>query len=84
VVFSYSHHSRFKFTAISGNRQKGKPMIITTWIKNADRVVGWDADRQTHYYLRGADVVCSDNTIRFVGKNYSGEAVTDQRVAYDE
>lgn len=42
-----------------------------TWIKNADWVVAWDAEQQSHRYLRNADVVFDGDTIVFVGNNYN-------------
>ncbi len=47
-------------------------MSQTTCIRNADWVVSWNAEKQRHQYLRGADVAFTGNKIEFVGKRYSG------------
>jgi cytosine/adenosine deaminase-related metal-dependent hydrolase len=52
--------------------------MTTTWIKNADWIVAWDAGRQTHAYLRNADLVFSGNRIEFVGKDYQDSAGATQ------
>jgi cytosine/adenosine deaminase-related metal-dependent hydrolase len=48
--------------------------MTTTWIKNADWVVAWDAGNARHAYVRGADVVFTGNTIMHVGPGYAGTA----------
>lgn len=47
-------------------------MSQTTCIRNADWVVSWNAEKQRHQYLRGADVAFTGNTIEFVGPRYTG------------
>lgn len=49
-------------------------MTRTTWIRNADWVVAWDAPGRRHVYLRDADVAFRGNAIAFVGKGYRGGA----------
>ena len=44
----------------------------TTCIRNASWVVAWDDDAMEHRYLSDGDVVFTDNTIDFVGKNFTG------------
>jgi cytosine/adenosine deaminase-related metal-dependent hydrolase/mannose-6-phosphate isomerase-like protein (cupin superfamily) len=53
-------------------------MIVTTVIRNADWVVAWDAEKESHIYLRNADVAFTGNIITFVGKSYQGQG--DQQV----
>jgi len=48
-------------------------MNKTTIIRNASWIIGWNADKQEHVYLRDADFVFCDNTIMFVGAKYTGE-----------
>lgn len=49
-------------------------MTETNVIKNADWVVGWNADNQRHEYIQDADVVFKNSEIIYVGKNYNGAA----------
>jgi cytosine/adenosine deaminase-related metal-dependent hydrolase len=53
-------------------------MTETTCIRNADWVVRWNAEQIRHEYLRHADVVFRENSIDFVGRNYTGE--TDEEI----
>jgi imidazolonepropionase-like amidohydrolase len=46
--------------------------VATTVIRNADWVVAWDESAGHHTYRRNADIAFADNTITFVGRNYSG------------
>jgi 5-methylthioadenosine/S-adenosylhomocysteine deaminase len=46
--------------------------MTTTCIRNAAWVAAWNADKETHRYLRNADVVFAGNTITFVGTGYAG------------
>jgi 5-methylthioadenosine/S-adenosylhomocysteine deaminase len=48
--------------------------MTTTVIRNADFVIAWDASEKSHSYMPGADVAYEDGVIRFVGRNYAGEA----------
>ncbi len=52
-------------------------MTATTCIRNADWVIGWDAEAESHQYLQGADVVFAGDAITFVGKGYDGAADTE-------
>lgn len=47
-------------------------MLMTTVIKNADWVIGWDYKAKCHVYLRNADVAFTGKVISFVGKSYQG------------
>jgi len=47
-------------------------MTTTTVIKNAEWVIGWDAEAKKHVYVRNADVTFTGNTISFVGRSYQG------------
>lgn len=47
-------------------------MIETTVIRNADWIIGWDAEAQSHVYLRNADLAFTGKIINFVGRNYQG------------
>ena len=49
-------------------------MPKTTWIRNADWIIAWDAASARHAYVRGGDLVFSGDRITFVGKGYSGAA----------
>lgn len=49
-------------------------MSRTVKIEQAAWVAAWDAARESHVYLRGADVVFTDDRIDFVGPGWSGEA----------
>ena len=48
--------------------------MTTTVIKNADWVIAWNEAAGHHFYRRGIDIVFVDDTITFVGRNYSGAA----------
>jgi 5-methylthioadenosine/S-adenosylhomocysteine deaminase len=48
--------------------------MTTTVIRNADWVIGWDESVGRHVYRRGADVAFAEDTITFVGRNYTGAA----------
>ena len=50
--------------------------MASTWIRNADVAIAWDAAAGTHAYLRDADVVFRDGTIAHVGHGYAGTADT--------
>ena len=45
-------------------------------IKNADWVVAWNSQTETHKYIPNGDVAFSGNEILFVGTNYDGDANT--------
>ena len=49
----------------------------TTCIRNASWIVAWDNDATEHCYLTDGDVAFADDTITFVGKNYTGETDTE-------
>src|SRR5918994_7411325 len=49
-------------------------MATTTFIRNADVVVAWDASAGQHTYLGGADIAYSGGTLTFVGRGYDGAA----------
>ncbi len=49
-------------------------MSETTWIKNADWVIAWDAETGEHTYIRNGDVVFSGSDVTFVGRDYDGQA----------
>ena len=49
-------------------------MIITTVIRNADWVVGWDVEKASHCYLRACDVAFSGTQLVHVGGHYAGVA----------
>ena len=51
-------------------------MSETTWIKNADWVVAWDAESGGHTYICNGDVVFSGSDVTFVGRDYGGPADT--------
>ncbi len=46
----------------------------TVHIRNADWVVRWNPEKARHEYLRGADVVFRDDTVTYVGRNFTGAA----------
>lgn len=46
----------------------------TTLFRGCDWIVAWDADRQSHVYLRDADLAFSGNEIVHVGPSYAGAA----------
>jgi cytosine/adenosine deaminase-related metal-dependent hydrolase len=46
----------------------------TVRIENASWVAAWDQGRQSHVYLRDADVVFEDDRIAFVGRGWRGQA----------
>ncbi|HXO91495.1 MAG TPA: amidohydrolase family protein [Stellaceae bacterium] len=46
--------------------------MATTVIRNADWVIAWDEGAGCHTYRRNTDIAFADNTIVFVGRNYSG------------
>jgi cytosine/adenosine deaminase-related metal-dependent hydrolase len=46
----------------------------TTVIRNADRIVAWNAAAKTHEYLTGADLAFRGRDIVFVGKGYKDKA----------
>jgi 5-methylthioadenosine/S-adenosylhomocysteine deaminase len=48
--------------------------VTTTVIRNADWVIAWIEAAGRHFYRRGIDIVFVDDTITFVGRNYSGAA----------
>ena len=48
--------------------------MTTTVIRNADWVIAWIEAAGRHFYRRGIDIVFVDDTITFVGRNYSGAA----------
>ncbi len=52
-------------------------MSRTTCIRDADWVVSWNAAKQRHQYLRGADVAFTDDRIDYVGPRHTG-AVDDE------
>lgn len=45
----------------------------TTLIRNADWVIAWDDEEACHVYLRGADVVFSEEGIKQVGGTWEGQ-----------
>jgi len=47
---------------------------MTTLIRNAAWIVAWDNSTGRHAYLRDADLAFDDNTITFIGRNYTGAA----------
>ena len=49
-------------------------MAMTTVIKNADWVVGWDFKKRGHVYFRDADVAFTGKYITFVGKPFQGSS----------
>jgi cytosine/adenosine deaminase-related metal-dependent hydrolase len=49
-------------------------MAKTTWIKGADWIIAWDKAAGRHGYLQNGDLVFDGNEIRFVGRNYAGDA----------
>lgn len=49
-------------------------MTMTSVIKNADWVVGWDYRNKEHVYLRDADVAFTGKYITFVGKSFQGSS----------
>lgn len=49
----------------------------TTVIRNADRIVAWNAAARTHEYLERADLAFRGNTIVFVGQGYKDKADTE-------
>ena len=49
---------------------------MTTVIRDADMVVGWDASAQSHVYLPNADVAFDGGALTFVGRDYAGPADT--------
>jgi cytosine/adenosine deaminase-related metal-dependent hydrolase len=49
-------------------------MTTTTWIRNADWVVAWDAAAGRHAYLRAGDVAFAGDALTFVGHGYRGPA----------
>jgi len=64
------------------NDDEGVPMSKgTTLIKSAEWVVGWDANREGHVYLRDADVAFRGNQITHVGpaSGIEAEHVVDGR-----
>lgn len=48
-----------------------------TCIRNADWIIGWDAEAQAHVYLRGGDVAWRGDRIVQVGGHYAGPVDTD-------
>lgn len=46
----------------------------TTVVRNADRVVAWDAGAGAHAYLENGDVAFQNGTITFVGRGFPGTA----------
>lgn len=48
-------------------------MKKTSVIRNASWIIGWDADKREHVYLKNADFAFGDHTIAFVGKEYTGK-----------
>jgi len=51
-------------------------MAETTWIKNADWIVGYDPRTGGHTYIPNGDLVFSGNQVTFVGRGYGGGADT--------
>ena len=51
-------------------------MTSTTWIKNADWIIAWDAATGGHKYIRNGDLGFSGSEVTFVGRGYSGVADT--------
>jgi cytosine/adenosine deaminase-related metal-dependent hydrolase len=49
---------------------------MTTIIRNAAYVVGWDATAKQHAYMPDADLAFDGGAISFVGRNYEGPAET--------
>jgi cytosine/adenosine deaminase-related metal-dependent hydrolase len=49
-------------------------MSNRTWIKNADCIIAWDETSRSHCYLKGGDLVFSEDRIEFVGRSYAGSA----------
>ncbi|HSU05743.1 MAG TPA: amidohydrolase family protein, partial [Acetobacteraceae bacterium] len=47
---------------------------MTTVIRNAEFVIGWDTGAASHVYLSGADVAFDGGTLGFVGHGYGGPA----------
>lgn len=46
----------------------------TTVIRNAERILAWNADKKTHEYLSDGDLVFRGNAILQVGGRYDGKA----------
>lgn len=55
-------------------RTRGVSGAATTWLRGADRVIGWDAAAARHACLRHADVVFRGADILFVGHGWTGAA----------
>jgi 5-methylthioadenosine/S-adenosylhomocysteine deaminase len=49
-------------------------MVKTTWINGADWIIAWDKAVGRHSYLQNGDLVFDGSEIRFVGRNYGGDA----------
>lgn len=50
--------------------------MSTTLIKNADWIIGWDANSNHHGYVRNADLAFTDGAIVHVGPGFKGKADT--------
>jgi cytosine/adenosine deaminase-related metal-dependent hydrolase len=48
--------------------------MTTTHFKAVDWIVAWDENRGAHGYLKGGDLVFTDNEITFVGRGYEGDS----------
>jgi 5-methylthioadenosine/S-adenosylhomocysteine deaminase len=48
--------------------------MTTTHVKNADWMIAWNEGESRHEYLRGADLVFTDDRLTFVGRGYRGPA----------
>ena len=51
-------------------------MASTTWIRNADWIIGYDPQSGGHTYIPNGDLVFSGNQVSFVGRGYGGGADT--------
>ena len=52
-------------------------MTDTMVIRNADWLVAYDPARESHVYLRNADLAFTGHTITYVGPRYQGEAARE-------
>jgi len=48
--------------------------MTTTHVKNADWMIAWNEGESRHEYLRGADLVFTDDRLTFVAHGYRGPA----------
>ncbi|MCF7670558.1 amidohydrolase family protein [Bacillus subtilis] len=52
--------------------------MSVTVIRNADIVVAWDKDSQSHIYVKNADVAFENGKLTFVGTGYAGVVDAEQ------